>query len=121
MGAGTHALALGPATTAEQAPSEASAAGDMLLMVLTGVMWALSLAALAGAAWLMGRWMQNREARRRAPAAGDDAGSAGSGAGSGAGSAGSAGGRRPGSRAARRSVRRGKRRQDNASDLDGWA
>lgn len=117
MGAGTHILALGEARTAEQAPSEASAAGDMLLMVLTGVMWALSLAALAGAAWLMGRWMQNREARRRAPAAGDDAGTAGSAAGS----AGSAGGRRPGSRAARRSVRRGKRRQDNASDLDGWA
>ncbi|GAB3179359.1 hypothetical protein GCM10027060_06930 [Nesterenkonia halophila] len=107
MDAVTDVLALGAATTAEQAPSETSAAGDMLLMVLTGVMWALSLAALAGAAWLMGRWMQNREARRRAPAEGDDAGTTG--------------GRRPGSRAARRSVRRGKRRQDNASDLDGWA
>ncbi|WP_010524448.1 hypothetical protein [Nesterenkonia sp. F] len=110
MGALAGTLALGAATTAQQAPAEGSAAGDALLMVLTGVMWALSLAALAGIAWLMGRWMQNREARRRAPAEDGSAGRTSA-----------VRGRRPGSRAARRSVRRGKRRQDNASDLDGWA
>ncbi|MFD5822001.1 hypothetical protein [Nesterenkonia xinjiangensis] len=79
---------------------------DLIGLALIGLMWALSLAALAGLAWVLGRWMRNREQRRKHPAAG--------------GQDASAKGHAPTSRRTRRSVRRGRRRQDNASDLDGW-
>lgn len=74
---------------------------DAVGMILVALMWALSLAALAGAAYLLGRWMRNREERRRRPA--DPAES-----------------RRPLSRSTRRSVKRGERRAENSSDLDGY-
>ncbi len=69
--------------------------------VLVGLMWALSLAALAGLAHLLGKWMRNREERRKRPLAPQDDSPAMS-------------------RETQRSVRKGKRRQDNASDLDGY-
>ena len=69
--------------------------------LLVGLMWALSLAALAGVAYLLGKWMRNREERRKRPLAPNDDSSVVS-------------------RATLRSVRKGKRRQDNASDLDGY-
>ena len=78
-----------------------SVMADAVGMILVALMWALSLAALAGAAYLLGKWMRNRDERRRRPA--DPAES-----------------RRPLSRSARRSVKRGKRRADNSSDLDGY-
>lgn len=74
---------------------------DAVSMVLVGVMWALSLAVLAGVAYLMGKWMRNREERRKRPAAPQDS--------------------RPAmSRKAMRSVKKAQRRSDNASDLDGY-
>lgn len=84
-------------------PYAASAAwGDFIGLVLIAAMWALSLAALAGAAYLMGRWFKRREERLKRPA--DPEHSPWSSL----------------SRSQKRSVRRGKTRRDNASDLDGY-
>lgn len=87
---------------AEEADGVSDAWADLVGLVLIGLMWVLSLAALAGAAWLMGRWFKRREERMRRPAdpQQDPWGSL--------------------SRSQQRSVRRGKTRQDNASDFDGY-
>ncbi|GAB3192505.1 hypothetical protein [Nesterenkonia suensis] len=96
------------------APEAAGADGawaDLIGLAAIGLMWALSLAALAGLAWLLGRWMRNREERRKRPAALGD------------GAAQETSRQRTSARTSwrtRRSIRRGRRRQDNASDLDGW-
>lgn len=73
---------------------------DSVGMVLVGLMWALSLVALAGAAHLIGKWLRNREERQKRPLE-----------------------RETGpvlDRKTLRGVRRGQRRADNASDLDGY-
>lgn len=74
---------------------------DSVGLLLVGLMWALSLAALAGLAYVLGKWMRNREERRKRPLAPDDDAPVMS-------------------RETHRSVRKAKRRQDNASDLDGY-
>lgn len=76
--------------------------GDLIGMALIAVMWVLSLAALAGAAWLMGRWFKRREERMRRPA--DPAQDPWSSL----------------SRTQQRSVKRGQTRRNNASDFDGY-
>ncbi|WP_120004539.1 hypothetical protein [Nesterenkonia muleiensis] len=74
---------------------------DAVSMVLVGVMWVLSLAVLAGVAYVMGKWLRNREERRKRPAVPQDFQPAMS-------------------RTTMRSVKKAQRRSDNASDLDGY-
>ena len=73
---------------------------DSVGMLFVGLMWALSLAALAGAAHLIGKWLRNREERAKRPLP------------------------REGGpildRKTLRGVKKAQRRADNASDLDGY-
>lgn len=89
--------------------TNASVTADAIGMIAVGLMWAISLAALAGLAWLMGKWMRNREERRKrplVPAATSQQGPQDAQAAM--------------SRGTKRSVKKGQRRQENASDLDGY-
>lgn len=75
------------------------AIADAVGMAAVGLMWALSLAALAGLAFLMGKWLKNREERLKRPADPQQ---------------------RRYNRKTLRSVKKGHRRSNNASDLDGY-